>query len=137
MVSISYSHLVWFSQLISLASLNASIRPPGFIIRSSSSECSRLTGELVVITLSTDDVRERQGLDMAPGLTLMTGSVNSSSLRAGVSGKAAGSEGSFSVCLTGGLVSNVLSETGGSEGAVGPEGSCRDACSSVGVRLRS
>ena len=67
----------------------------------------------------------------------MAGSVNSSSLGAGVSGKAAGPEGSFSVHSTGGLAGGVLSEAGGSEGAVGPEGSCRDACSSVGVRLRS
>ena len=67
----------------------------------------------------------------------MAGSVNSSSLWAGVSGKAAGLEGSFSVCLTGGLVGGALLEAGGSEGVMGPEGSCRDACSSVGVRLRS
>ena len=74
---------------------------------------------------------------MAPGLTLMAGSVNSSSLWAGVSGEAAGLEGSFSVHLTGGLAGGALLEAGGLEGAVGPEGSCRDACSSVGVRLRS
>ena len=67
----------------------------------------------------------------------MAESVNSSSLWAGVSGKAAGPEGSFLVCLTGGLAGSVLLEAGGLEGAVGPEGSYRDACSSVGVRLRS
>ena len=67
----------------------------------------------------------------------MAGSVNSSSLGAGISGKAAGPEGSFPVHLTGGLVGGSLSEAGGSEEAVRPEGSCRDACSSVGVRLRS
>ena len=61
----------------------------------------------------------------------MAGSVNSSSLGAGVSGEAAGLEGSFPVHLTGGLAGGSLSEAGG------PEGSCRDACSSVGVRLRS
>ena len=67
----------------------------------------------------------------------MAGSVNSSSLGAGVSDKAAGPEGSFPVHLIGGLVGGSLSEAGGLEGAVGLEGSCRDACSSVGVRLRS
>ena len=67
----------------------------------------------------------------------MAGSVNSSSLGAGVSGKAAGLEDSFPVCLTGGLAGSSLLEAGGSEEAVRPEGSCRDACSSVGVRLRS
>ena len=67
----------------------------------------------------------------------MAGSVNSSSLGAGVSGEAAGLEGSFPVHLIGGLAGSLLLEAGGSEGAVGPEGSCRDACSSVGVRLRS
>ena len=67
----------------------------------------------------------------------MAGSVNSSSLGAGVLGEAAGLEGSFSVHSTGGLAGGLLSEAGGSEGVVGPEGSCRDACSSVGVRLRS
>ena len=128
---------MWFSQLVSLTSLNASIRPPRFTIRSLSLECLRLTEELVVIILSTGNVGEGQGLDTAPGLTLMAGSVNSSSPWAGVSGKAAGPEGSFSVCSTGGLAGGALSEAGGSEGAVGPEGSCRDACSSVGVRLRS
>ena len=74
---------------------------------------------------------------MVPGFTLMAGSVNSLLLGAGVSGKAAGLEGSFLVHLTGGLTGSLLSEAGGSEGAVGPEGSYRDACSSVGVRLRS
>ena len=74
---------------------------------------------------------------MVPGFTLMAGSVNSLSLGARVSGKAAGLEGSFPVCSTGGLVGSLLSEVGGSERAVGPEGSCRDACSLVGVRLRS
>ena len=74
---------------------------------------------------------------MVPGFTLMAGSVNSLSLGARVSGKAAGLEGSFPVCSTGGLAGGSLLEAGGSEGAVGPEGSCRDACSSVGVRLRS
>ena len=74
---------------------------------------------------------------MVPRFTLMAGSVNSSSLGTGVSGKAAGLEGSFPVHSTGGLAGSSLSEAGGSEGAVGPEGSCRDACSSVGVRLRS
>ena len=87
--------------------------------------------------LSTGNIRERQGLDTAPGLTLMAGSVNSLSLRAEVSGKAVGLEGSFPVYLTGGLAGSLLSEAGGSEEAVRPEGSCRDACSSVGVRLRS
>ena len=67
----------------------------------------------------------------------MAGSVNSSSLGAGVSGEAAGPEGSFSVCSTGGLAGSSLLEAGGSEGAVRPDSSCRDACSSVGVRLRS
>ena len=67
----------------------------------------------------------------------MAGSVNSSSPGAGVSGEVAGLEGSFSVHLTGGLVGSSLLEAGGSEGAVGPDSSCRDACSSVGVRLRS
>ena len=67
----------------------------------------------------------------------MAGSVNSSSLGAGVSGKAAGPEGSFSVHSTGGPAGSSLSEAGGSEGAVGSDSSCRDACSSVGVRLRS
>ena len=67
----------------------------------------------------------------------MAGSVNSSLLGAGVSGKAAGLKGSFPVCLTRGFAGDLLLEGGGSEGAVGPEGSCRDACSSVGVRLRS
>ena len=67
----------------------------------------------------------------------MAGSVNSLSLGAGVSGEAVGLEGFFPVCLTGGLVGSLLLEVGGSEGAVGPEGSYRDACSSVGVRLRS
>ena len=137
MVSTSCSYSAWFSQLVSLASSNASIRPPRFIIRSSSSECSRLTGESVVIMLSTDNLGEGWGLDTVPGFTLMAGSVNSSSLGAGVSGKAAGPEGSFPVCLIRGLAGSSLSETGGLEGAVGPEGSCRDACSSVGVRLRS
>ena len=74
---------------------------------------------------------------MVPGFTLMAGSVNSLLLGAGVSGKAAGLEGSFLVHLTGGLTGSLLSEAGGSEGAVGPEGSYRDACSSVGIRLRS
>ena len=74
---------------------------------------------------------------MVPGFTLMAGSVNSSLLGAGVSGKAAGPEGSFLVCSTGGLAGSLLLEVGGLEEAVGPEGSCRDACSSVGVRLRS
>ena len=67
----------------------------------------------------------------------MAGSINSSLLRAGVSGEAAGPEGSFPVCSTEGLADSSLSEAGGSEEAVGPEGSYRDACSSVGVRLRS
>ena len=67
----------------------------------------------------------------------MAGSVNSLSLRAEVSGKAVGLEGSFPVYLTGGLAGSLLSEAGGSEEAVGPEGSYRDACSSVDVRLRS
>ena len=67
----------------------------------------------------------------------MAGSVNSSLLGAEVSGKAAGPEGSFLVCSTGGLAGGLLLEGGGSEGAVGPEGSYRDACSLVGVRLRS
>ena len=58
MVSASCSYSAWFSQLVSLASLNASTRPPGFIIRSSSLECSRLTGESVVIMLSTGDLGE-------------------------------------------------------------------------------
>ena len=137
MVSISCSCSVWFSQSVSLASSNASTRPPRFIIRSLSSECSRLTGELVVITLPIGDVGEGQGLDMAPGFALMAGSVNSSLLGAEVLGEAAGLEGSFLVCSTGGLADSLLSEAGGSEGAVGPEGSYRDACSSVGVRLRS
>ena len=136
-VSASCSHSAWFSQSVSLASSNASTRPPGFIIRSLSLECSRLTGESVVIILSTGNLGEGQGLDMVPGFALMAGSVNSSSLRVRVSGKAAGPEGSFSVHSTGGLVGSLLLEAGGSEGAVGPEGSYRDACSSVGVRLRS
>ena len=97
----------------------------------------RLTGELVVITLSTGDVGERQGLDTAPGFTLITESVSSSLPGAGVSGKAAGLEGSFSVHLIEGLAGSLLSEAGGSEGAVGPESSYRDACSLMGVRLRS
>ena len=63
----------------------------------------------------------------------MAGSVNSSSLGAGVSGKAAGPEDSFPVHSTEGLAGSSLSEAV----AVGPEGSCKDACSSVGVRLRS
>ena len=137
MVSTSCSHLVWFLQSVSLASSNASTKPPRFIIRSSSSECSRLTGELVVITSPTGDVREGQGLDTAPGFALMAGSVNSSLPGAEISGKAAGLKGSFSVCLIGGLADSSLSEAGGSEGAVGPDSSYRDACSSVGVRLRS
>ena len=74
---------------------------------------------------------------MVPGFALMAGSVNSSSLGAGVSGEAAGLEGSFLVCSTKGLVGSLLLEAGGSEGAVGLEDSCRDACSPVGVRLRS
>ena len=61
---------------------------------------------------------------MIPGFALMAGSVNSSSLGAGVLGKAVGLEGSFSVCSTGGLAGGSLLEAGGSEGAVGPEGSC-------------
>ena len=137
MVSASCSRSAWFSQSVSLASSNASTRPPGFTIRSSSSECSRLTGESVVITSPTGDVGEGRGLDTAPGFALMAGSVNSSSPGAGVSGEAAGPEGSFSVRSTGGLAGSSLSEAGGSEGAVGPDSSCRDACSSVGVRLRS
>ena len=136
-VSTSCSYSVWFSQSISLASLNTSTRPPRFIIRSLSSECLRLTGESVVITSPTGNVGEGQGLDTAPGFALMAGSVNSSSPGTGVSGKAAGLEGSFSVHLIGGLAGSSLSEAGRSEGAVGPDGSCRDACSSVGVRLRS
>ena len=67
----------------------------------------------------------------------MAGSVNSSLLGTGVLGEAAGPEGSFPVHLIGGLVGGSLLEAGGLEGAVGLEGSCRDACSSVGVRLRS
>ena len=136
MVSASYSHSVWFSQSVSLASLNASTRPPGFTIRSLSLECLRLTGESVVIILPTGNVGEGQGLDMAPGFTLMAGSVNSSLSGARVSGEAAGPEGSFSVCSIGGLAGSSLLEAGGSEGAVEPDSSCRDACSSVGVRLR-
>ena len=74
---------------------------------------------------------------MAPGFTLMAGSINNSSPGAGVLGEAVGLEGSFSVYLIEGLAGSLLSEAGGSEGAVEPEGSYRDACSSVGVRLRS
>ena len=74
---------------------------------------------------------------MAPGFTLMAGSINNSSPGAGVLGEAAGLEGSFSVYLIEGLAGSLLSEAGGSEEAVEPEGSYRDACSSVGVRLRS
>ena len=65
------------------------------------------------------------------------GSINSSSLRAGVPGEAVGLEGSFLIHLTGEFVGSSLLEAGESEGAIGPEGSCRDAGSSVGVRLRS
>ena len=137
MVSTSCSYSVWFLQLVSLASLNASTRPPRFIIRSLSSECLRLTGESVVIILSTGDLGEGQGLDTVSGFTLMAGSVNSLLLGTGVSGKVAGPEGSFPVHSTEGLAGGSLSEEGGSEGAVGPESSYRDACSSVGVRLRS
>ena len=74
---------------------------------------------------------------MAPGFTLMAGSINNSSPGAGVLGEAAGLEGSFSVYLIEGLAGSSLLEAGGSEGAVRPDSSCRDACSSVGVRLRS
>ena len=67
----------------------------------------------------------------------MMGSINSSSLGTGVPGKAAGLEGSFLVCSTGEFVDDLLLEAGESEEAMGPEGCCRDAGSSVGVRLRS
>ena len=55
---------------------------------------------------------------MAPGFTLMAGSINNSSPGAGVLGEAAGLEGSFSVYLIEGLAGSLLSEAGGSEGAV-------------------
>ena len=74
---------------------------------------------------------------MAPGFTLTAGSINSSSPGARVPGKAAGLESSFLICSTGEFVGSVLLKAGESEGVMGPEGSYRDAGSSVGVRLRS
>ena len=65
------------------------------------------------------------------------GSINSSLLGAGVSGKEAGPEGSFLIHSTGEFAGSSLLEVGESEGVMGPEGCYRDAGSSVGIRLRS